>query len=133
MHRYSLGGSFRTSLENVMQKRKSPAPRIKSYREFWPFYVSQHMNRVNRWLHFVGTTCVLLCLAFGLFSSWLFFFAMPLAGYGFAWIGHFFFEKNSPATFSYPFWSVVADFQMCQFMWRGRMNHEVEKVKRSRG
>jgi hypothetical protein len=76
--------------------------RIQSYREFWPFYVSQHCNRVCRNLHFVGTSLVIVALILGVVRSPWFFLAAPFCGYFFAWIGHFVFEKNRPATFQYP-------------------------------
>lgn len=122
---------------------------ITSYRDFWPFYVSQHMNKTNRWLHFTGTTGVLLLaglLALRLIAlllgvelvlpgAWYVWLGhpllLPISGYGFAWFGHAFFEKNRPATFSYPAWSLVGDFQMYWSVLRGTMDAEVEKVRNS--
>ena len=95
--------------------------RLASYEAFWPFYVSQHLDATNRRLHFVGTTLVIVCLGASVFSSPTWALAAPVAGYGFAWIGHFFFEKNRPATFTYPLWSLRADFRMYRLMWLGRM------------
>jgi hypothetical protein len=89
--------------------------RIGSFADFWPYYLSQHEHPTNRRLHFTGTSCSLACLALGVFVSRRFLLAMPLAGYGFAWAGHLFFEKNRPATFEYPLWSLAADFRM---WWR---------------
>lgn len=100
----------------------------KTYEEFWPFYVSQHLDATNRVLHFVGTTLVLACLGAGLFGSPWWLAAMPFAGYGFAWAGHFFFERNRPATFTYPLWSLRADFRMYGFTWLGRMGAEVARA-----
>ena len=77
-----------------------------SYEEFWPYYVAQHRNPTNRALHFVGTSLVIACLVAGFLVSPLWFVAMPFAGYGFAWAGHFLFERNRPATFTYPLWSL---------------------------
>ena len=102
----------------------------KTYEEFWPFYVSQHLDRTNRILHFVGTTLVLACLGAGLLGSPWWLAAMPFAGYGFAWAGHFFFERNRPATFTYPLWSLRADFRMYRFTWLGRMGAEVARAER---
>jgi len=104
--------------------------RLTSYEEFWPFYVSQHAHAVNRALHFVGTTLVLGCLAAGALWSARFFLVMPVAGYGLAWVGHFFFEKNRPATFSYPLWSLRGDFRMYRLMLLGRMAPELERAAR---
>jgi len=98
--------------------------------EFWPFYVSQHLNPTNRRLHFVGTTMGLVFLALSvlLFAPALIFAAL-IAGYGFAWVGHFFFEKNRPATFTYPWLSFRADFRMYATMWRGEMSAEIARLK----
>ena len=101
---------------------------IQTYRAFWPFYVSQHRNKTNRNLHFVGTLMVLVFLVFGAVNSPWFLLGMPLGGYAFAWIGHFVFERNRPATFRYPFWSLVADFQMFALMCVGRMDREVRRM-----
>jgi len=106
-----------------------------SFAEFWPFYVSQHVNRTNRKLHFVGTTGVLVFALLGLLGIRRLWLAIPLAGYGPAWLGHWLFEKNRPATFSYPFWSILGDFQMYWLTLTGRMDAVVEEVERdlSRG
>jgi hypothetical protein len=77
-----------------------------SFAEFWPYYVAQHLHPTNRALHFIGTSGVLVCLAAGFMFSPLWFLVMPIAGYGFAWLGHFAFEKNRPATFIHPVWSL---------------------------
>src|SRR5712692_8067481 len=102
-------------------------PRLSSYEEFWPFYVSQHRHPVNRVLHVCGTTLVIAGLAAALFASPLWLLAVPFAGYGFAWIGHFVFEKNQPATFSYPLWSLRGDFRMYRLTLLGRMTPEIER------
>jgi hypothetical protein len=84
-----------------------------SFTEFYPFYLSEHANRTSRRLHFVGTS---LGLAFALHALsslnfwWL--LAALACGYAFAWVGHFFFEKNRPATFTYPLWSFMGDWVM---------------------
>jgi hypothetical protein len=104
-------------------------PRLASYEEFWPFYVSQHRHPVNRGLHFSGTTLVLVCLAATVVLSPFFLLAAPFAGYGFAWIGHFFVERNKPATFSYPLWSLRGDFRMYRLTLLGRMGPEIEKAE----
>jgi hypothetical protein len=87
--------------------------RIKTYPEFYKFYLKEHSNPINRLLHVIGTTIVLALLLTSLLHLnpyWLIF--TPISGYGFAWIGHFFFEKNQPATFKYPLWSFISDFKM---------------------
>ena len=102
--------------------------RFATYKAFWPFYVSQHSHKVNRNLHFAGTTLVLVCFYLGCVASPWFFAGMPLMGYGFAWVGHFLFERNRPATFTHPLWSLCADFQMFAFMCAGRMDREVRRM-----
>ena len=85
----------------------------KTFRDFYPYYLSEHTNFICRTLHFIGTSLVLAALAMALITgnAW-WFAAMPLAGYGFAWVGHFFFEKNRPATFTYPLYSFAGDWVM---------------------
>jgi hypothetical protein len=103
-----------------------------SFEEFWPHYVKEHSKASTRRLHFLGTGSALSALALGLLSPrrrWLLALA-PLVGYGPAWIGHFFFEKNIPATFRHPIWSLRADFVMFGKMLRGTMDDEVERVMR---
>lgn len=87
--------------------------KINSFKEFYPFYLSEHLNPISRRLHFIGTALLFLILGGALITGryfWLIF--IPLVGYGFAWIGHFFFEKNKPATFKYPFYSLFSDFRL---------------------
>jgi hypothetical protein len=102
--------------------------RYRTYEEFWPFYVSQHRNPTCRALHFTGTSLVLASLALAVLDSPLWLLAAPVAGYGFAWLGHFAFEKNRPATFTYPLWSLRGDFRMYRLMLRGRMKPEIERA-----
>ena len=90
-----------------------PKERIQTYQEFYKFYLSQHNNKTCRLLHVIGTTVVLALAITALYHQmpklWI---LVPIAGYGFAWVGHFFFEKNKPATFQYPLWSLKSDFKM---------------------
>ena len=92
------------------------APKFQSFAEFYPFYLEEHQNKTSRILHVIGTGLVFLQLIGFLFvsepSHWAMWFLLPLTGYGFAWVGHFFFEKNRPATFSYPLWSLRGDFTL---------------------
>ena len=106
--------------------------RLKTFEEFWPFYVSQHSLASTRALHFAGTTMVsaaVLAVAAGWLSPW-WLFATLVLGYGPAWIGHFFFENNRPATFTYPGWSLRGDFRMWRLMLMGKMAPEVERAMR---
>ena len=86
------------------------APRLQSYEEFWPYYVSEHMKPATRALHVFGTSLVLATLAAAVLVSPWWLLAVPFVGYGPAWIAHFFVEKNRPATFTYPLWSLRGDF-----------------------
>ncbi len=103
-----------------------------SFAEFWPHYVAEHSKPATRLLHAVGTTAATLCLV-GLITIgkwWLF----PLAfvpGYGAAWFGHFFIEKNRPATFQHPLWSFIGDYKMIGLMIAGKMSSEVARVRQS--
>lgn len=103
--------------------------RIASYEAFWPYYVSEHRDLTCRRLHFVGTSLVFVCAALGVVLNPLYFAACPVAGYAFAWIGHFVFEKNRPATFTYPLWSLRADFRMYFYTLAGRMPAELARAE----
>lgn len=93
-----------------------------SFSEFYPFYLGEHSNRTCRRLHFVGTALVITLLTFVLTSQqWVYLWALPVVGYGFAWVGHFFFEHNKPATFKAPFYSLLGDFVMFRDMLIGRV------------
>ncbi|HEY1338689.1 MAG TPA: DUF962 domain-containing protein [Bryobacteraceae bacterium] len=102
--------------------------RIETYEQFWTFYVREHSNSVCRALHFTGTSLALASLVLGTTLAPWWFAAAPFAGYGFAWIGHFAFQKNRPATFKYPWWSLRADFRMYRLMWMGSMGAEVQRA-----
>lgn len=81
--------------------------------EFYPYYLSEHLNPTCRKLHFVGTALLFVILGFALITGqYIFLLLIPVVGYGFAWVGHFFFEKNKPATFQYPFYSLASDFRL---------------------
>jgi hypothetical protein len=100
--------------------------RLQSFEEFWPYYLGEHSHPVNRMLHVAGTTCALATLAWG--AATLNPLAVPaalVAGYGPAWVGHFFFEKNRPATFKYPLWSLRADFRMYKRFWTGELARDL--------
>lgn len=87
------------------------AKKYQSLREFYPFYLSQHQDTTTRVLHFIGTGLVLVSLVVFLVTlNWVFLALIPVLGYGFAWVGHFFFEQNKPATFQYPGYSLASDF-----------------------
>ena len=101
--------------------------RLKTFEEFWPFYLNEHRDPVNRRLHFFGTGGVLILIIYALFVQNLsVLFLCPLLGYGSAWIGHFLIEKNRPATFRYPLWSLLGDFRMFFLAVTGRLNGELD-------
>ena len=92
------------------------------FADFYPYYLSEHSNSTCRRLHFIGTTLVIFIAAFAIGSArWPLLWAVPIAGYSFAWIGHFFFEKNRPATFKHPFYSLLGDFVMYRDMVMGKV------------
>lgn len=84
-----------------------------SFSDFYPFYLKEHSNLVCRKLHFVGTSGVIALLLLFFFTGNVTLLAfLPVLGYGFAWVGHFVFEKNRPASFKNPFYSLLGDFRM---------------------
>ncbi|WP_444897123.1 Mpo1-like protein [Microbulbifer sp. ANSA003] len=98
------------------------AQKFESFREFYPFYLQEHSNLTCRRLHFFGTSLVFATIIAAVVTSNMLWLAVtPVAGYGFAWIGHFFFENNRPATFKYPFYSFIGDFVMFKDMLIGRI------------
>lgn len=103
---------------------------IKTYSEFWDFYVQEHSKPLTRLLHLIGTTLGVTLLVFFIATGrWYYFPLFFVVGYAFAWFSHFVVEKNRPATFKYPFWSFISDFKMIAYMLTGRMGREVERVK----
>lgn len=96
-----------------MQEKPSGDSSWSTYREFWHFYLGEHADPRNRAIHFVGTAGVFIILGLSIaLQNWWLLLAMPVCGYGFAWFGHFFVEKNRPATFKAPLRSLFSDFRM---------------------
>ena len=93
-----------------------------SFREFYPFYLGEHSDRTCKLLHFIGTWIVVGIVLAAILrpNPWLL-LLVPVAGYGFAWVGHFFFEKNRPATFTYPFYSLMGDWVMWKDIMIGKV------------
>ncbi len=116
-------------MSGVATTRSAPASefaivmrQFRNFREFYPYYLEEHAQPNCRRMHFAGTLLVIVIAAFALFSGrlrllWL----LPVVGYGFAWLGHALFEKNRPATFSHPFYSLLGDFVMFGQMLTGRL------------
>jgi len=118
----------------VEQAQRAPEPievtEPQSFEEFWPYYVSQHQNPTCRRLHFAGTTLAMGCIAISpaVPAALL---AAPVLGYGLAWVGHFAFEKNRPATWGGGkaiLWSLRGDLRMWRYMLSGTMDAEVERL-----
>ncbi len=104
------------------------AGRIESYAEFWPLCPRQHGHPANRAPHLVGTGAGIALLAAGLaILDWRPIVAAAVVGYGFAWAGHFLVERNRPATFTYPLWSLVSDLRMFGLFATGRLKAELER------
>jgi len=102
---------------------------IRSFAEFWPYYVKEHLDPTNRLLHFVGSSLAAATLIGSVMTGQLYLLPVaPVVGYGFAWVGHFFVEKNRPASFKYPLFSFAADWVMWSKIATGRMQAEIERV-----
>lgn len=103
--------------------------RYNTFAEFWPFYLREHSKPRTRALHYAGTTLVVGIAAAALVSGrWPWLIALPVAGYAFAWVAHFGVEKNRPATFTYPLWSLAADFKMWWLWLTGRLGPHLERA-----
>ena len=101
--------------------------RYESFAQFWPFYLREHAKPATRAFHFAGTSIVVLvALAALVTGNWWLLIAMPLAGYGFAWASHMRIERNRPATFTHPLWSLGADFKMWWLWLTGGLARQLE-------
>ena len=97
-------------------------PKFNSFKEFYPFYLSEHSKRSTKILHMIGSIGVILMISYSFYSSnTKILYYLPIVGYGFAWIGHFFFEKNRPATFTYPLYSFIGDWIMLKDIFLGKV------------
>jgi hypothetical protein len=101
----------------------------RTFAAFWPHYLREHSRPPTRALHYIGTTLVVaIAVAALLTGHWGWLIALPFAGYLFAWAAHFAVEKNRPATFTYPLWSLAADFRMWALWLTGRLGPELERA-----
>ena len=107
----------------------------KKYKSFWSFYLyylTEHGDITNRTLHFIGTAGLLFILAITIaLQKWWMLALIPVCGYGFAWVGHFFVEKNKPATFTYPLSSLASDFVMFWHVLTGQIGKKLEEAKKT--
>lgn len=97
-------------------------PKFNSFKEFYPFYLSEHSKSSTKILHVIGSLGVIFMFFYSLFTlNFKILYYLPLCGYGFAWIGHFFFEKNKPATFKFPLYSFIGDWIMLKDILIGKV------------
>ncbi len=96
--------------------------KFKSFSEFYPYYLSEHGNPINRRLHFFGSLLIIIVVLFVIITqTWIALILVPILGYGFAWIGHYFVEKNKPTTFTYPLYSLMGDWVMFKDILTGKI------------
>lgn len=102
----------------------------KTLKEFYPYYLTEHQHPTSRALHFIGTALLICIFIFGIVYGplWILFF-IPIVGYGFAWVGHYFFERNKPATFIYPGFSLASDFIMFWHTITGQIGRKLREAK----
>jgi hypothetical protein len=103
-------------------------PLVANFEDFWPGYLGEHRHPLNRLLHVVGTTLALaLILGLSLAGLWTWTGLAAIIGYGFAWIGHVGIEKNRPASFRHPLYSLRADLRMWALACTGRLERELHR------
>lgn len=102
---------------------------FKTIGEFYPYYLSEHRKASTRLMHFTGTALLITCFLYALITQkWMLLLVVPVLGYGFAWISHAFIERNKPATFTYPAFSLGSDFIMFWHMLTGKINEQMKQA-----
>ncbi|MCS6934344.1 MAG: DUF962 domain-containing protein [Chitinophagales bacterium] len=108
--------------------------RYTKFWDFYPYYLTEHARPANRAMHFIGTALVIVCAVLApVLQRYYLLLLIPLLGYGFAWIGHFFLERNKPATFQYPLYSLGSDFVMFWHILTGQITDKVREAHRKLG
>jgi hypothetical protein len=103
-----------------------------TFNSFYEYYLTEHSNANNRKVHFIGTLLLIFSFLIGIVTGKLIFFILiPILGYGFAWVGHYFIEKNKPATFTYPFYSLAGDFVMFWDIITGNIDEKLKKIEKN--
>jgi len=127
-HLPRLTGEEKVILVQADARLVAMAARFQTYAEFWPFYLREHAKPSTRAIHYLGTIGSAAFLVWALATqNWWWLLAVPFFGYGPAWFSHFFVEKNKPATFEAPFWSLISDYRMCGLFLSGRLGDELMK------
>ncbi|WP_420431710.1 Mpo1-like protein [Hyphobacterium sp.] len=100
-----------------------------TYGEFFPYYLQEHARPATRYFHYAGSILAIIVLTYAIASGnlWLL-LLVPVSGYFFAWISHAFVERNKPATFTYPLWSLRGDYHMLVLAISGKLNAELERA-----
>jgi len=110
------------------------APKFDTFAEFFPYYLAEHADPICRGLHYFGTTLASAVLIFAIYQkNWWLLALVPVCGYFFAWLGHFVFEKNRPATFDYWRWSLIGDYKMYGLWITGRIGPALEEALEKHG
>lgn len=106
--------------------------KYKTFWSFYPYYLTEHSNATCRTLHYIGTSLLFVVIVAAIYLNKPFLYiALPIVGYGFAWLGHFVFEKNKPATFQYPLYSLGSDFVMLYHFLTGQIDKKLEEAHKT--